>query len=104
MSNYQCKCGGLIFPDFEAFKVGDEVNFIQQKTKDIGKGLFSISQKACTGFITKIKGDDIQVQSNKKLYDLYRFGITPKDAPGPIEYRRIGKCRCALDQQIKIGE
>ena len=104
MSKYQCKCGGLILPDFDAFKVGDEVNFIQQKTKDIGKGLFSISQKAYTGFITEIKGDDIQVKSGKKIYDLYRFGITPIDAPGPIEYGRIGKCRCELDHQVQVEE
>ncbi|MBJ8475366.1 hypothetical protein [Acinetobacter bereziniae] len=99
ISKYHCKCGGLIFPDFESYKIGDEVNFIQQTTEDIGKGLFSITQKALTGIITKIKGNDIQVKSKNKLYDLYRFGITPKDAPGPIEYRRIGKCRCDLDKE-----
>ena len=38
MSNFQCKCGGLILPDFDSFKIGDEVNIKQKKTKDIGKG------------------------------------------------------------------
>lgn len=99
MSKYQCKCGGLILPDFEAFKVGEDVNFMQQKVEQLGGGLVSVEQKAYTGLITKIKGDDIQVKSGNKLYDLYRFGITPIDAPGPIEYQRIGKCRCELDQE-----
>ncbi|WP_151957951.1 hypothetical protein [Acinetobacter guillouiae] len=99
MSKYQCKCGGLILPEFEAFKVGDDVNFMQQKVEQFAGGLVSLEQKAYTGLITKIKGDDIQVKSGNKLYDLYRFEITPIDAPGPIEYHRIGKCRCELDQE-----
>lgn len=99
ISKYQCKCGGLILPDFESFKVGDDVNFMQQKVKQLGGGLVSVNQKAFTGIITKIEGDDIQVKSNQKLYELYRFGITPIAAPGPIEYGRIGKCRCELDQE-----
>lgn len=98
MSNYHCKCGGLILPNFDTYKVGDEVNFKQQKVKHLGGGLVSIKEKAYTGIITNIKGDDIQVKSCNKIYDLYRFGITPINAPGPIEYSRIGKCRCELDQ------
>lgn len=75
---------------------------MEQTAQGIGNGLYSVSQKAYTGIITKIKGDDIQVKSGNKLYDLYRFGITPIEAPGPIEYSRIGKCRCELDQQTKV--
>lgn len=97
--NYHCKCGGLILPDFESYKIGDEVNFMQQTAEAMGDGRYSVSQKAYTGTITKIKGDDIQVKSGNKLYDLYRFGITPIEAPGPIEYQRIGKCHCELDQE-----
>ena len=33
MSKYHCKCGGLKLPDFESYKVGDEVNFMIQKEK-----------------------------------------------------------------------
>lgn len=102
ISKYHCKCGGLILPDFESYKVDDEVNFMQQQVKQLGSGLVSVNQKAYTGIITKITGDDIQVKSGNKLYDLYRFGITPIDAPGPIEYSRIGKCCCELDQQSRV--
>lgn len=102
MSKYLCKCGGLILPNFEAFKVSDEVNFKQQEVKHLGNGLVSIREKAYTGFITKIDGDDIEVKSGQKQYELYRYAITPKDAPGPIEYFRIGKCRCEQDQQPMV--
>ena len=104
ISEYHCKCGGLILPDFESYKVDDEVNFMRQQVQQLGGGLVSVNQKAYTGIITKITGDDIQVKSGNKLYDLYRFGITPIDAPGPIEYSRIGKCRCELDQQSMVED
>ena len=99
ISNYHCKCGGLIYPNFEIYKVGDEVNFMIEKRKSIGNGQISVSQSARTGIITSIDGDDIQVKSGNKIYEEYRYGITPKNAPGPIEYFRIGKCRCELDHQ-----
>lgn len=99
MSKYECDCGGLILPDFNIYKVGDEVNFMIQKRKSIGNGLISVNQKAYSGKIIKIEGDDITVKAKVRTYQLYRFEITPKDAPGPIEYFRIGKCRCELDQK-----
>ena len=37
-SKFHCKCGGLILPDFDAYKVGDEVNFMVQKEKIHIKG------------------------------------------------------------------
>ncbi|ENE6679207.1 hypothetical protein [Acinetobacter baumannii] len=101
MSKYKCKCGGLILPDFDSFKIGDEVNFMIEKRKVIDGGMINVQQNARTGIISKIDGDDISVQSNKKTYELFRYGITPKDAPGPIEYFRLGKCRCELDQEQK---
>lgn len=99
MNKYQCKCGGLLYPDFDSYKVGDEVNFMVETAQHLGNGKYSVNQKAHKGVITKIKGDDIQVKSKQRVYDLYRFGITPTEAPGPIEYFRIGKCRCELDQK-----
>lgn len=103
-SKYRCKCGGLTLPNFESFKVGDEVNFMIEKRQPIGNGQISISQSARSGMISKIDGDDIQVKSGNKIYDEYRYGITPKEALGPIEYFRIGKCRCELDQPKKEEE
>ncbi|OTG61558.1 hypothetical protein B9T36_02075 [Acinetobacter sp. ANC 4204] len=99
MSKYLCNCGGLILPNFEAYQVGDEVNFMIQKRKSIGNGAIAVSQKAHSGKITEITGDDITVKAQVRTYKLYRFEITPKDAPGPIEYFRIGRCRCELDQK-----
>ena len=99
MSKYRCNCGGLILPNFEAYQVGDEVNFMIQKRRNIGNGHIAVSQKAQSGKIIEIKGDDITVKAHVRTYKLYRFEITPKDAPGPIEYFRIGKCRCELDKQ-----
>ncbi|MDB0152509.1 hypothetical protein CTY75_01265 [Acinetobacter baumannii] len=29
---------------------------------------------------------------------------TLKEAPGPIDYFRIGQCRCELDKQGKVGK
>lgn len=96
-SNYRCNCGGLILPDFEAYQVGDEVNFMIQKRKSIGNCNITVSQSAHSGKITKIDGDDITVKAPVRTYVLSRYEITPKDAPGPIEYFRIGRCRCELD-------
>jgi len=101
MSNYRCNCGGLILPNFEAYQVGDEVNFMIQKRKSIGNGKISVNQTAHTGKITEIEGDDITVKAHVRTYELSRFEITPKNAPGPIEYFRIGQCRCELDQEQK---
>ncbi|MDM1022102.1 hypothetical protein QSV37_17660 [Acinetobacter sp. VNK23] len=39
-----------------------------------------------------------QTEQAERTYVLSRYEITPKDAPGPIEYFRIGHCRCELDQ------
>lgn len=99
MSKYQCKCGGLILPNFDLYKVDDEVNFMIQKRKRIGNGEILVNQTAHHGRITKIDGDDITVKAAVRTYVLSRYEITPKDAPGPIEYFRLGKCRCELDQQ-----
>ncbi|TVT78586.1 hypothetical protein [Acinetobacter colistiniresistens] len=99
MSKYQCKCGGLILPNFDLFKVDDEVNFMIQKRKRVSNGDILVNQKAYQGKITKIDGDDITVKAAVRTYVLSRYEITPKEAPGPIEYFRLGKCRCELDLQ-----
>ncbi|ODN55808.1 hypothetical protein A9Z54_16130 [Acinetobacter sp. 51m] len=98
MSKYQCKCGGLILPDFDSFKIGNEINFMNETRKPLGGGRVSVNQKAFTGLIIKIEGDEISVRSNGKTHILFRYSITPKEAPSPIEYFRLGKCRCELDK------
>ena len=103
MSKYHCKCGGLILPDFDSFKVGDEVNCMLETRKAIGNGLVSINQKAFTGKIIEISGDEFSIKSKNKIYEFNRGEFSPIDAPGPIEYFRIGKCRCELDQENSNG-
>ncbi|MDC4872437.1 hypothetical protein ACT433_13720 [Acinetobacter baumannii] len=104
MPNYHCKCGGLILPDFNVYKVGDEVNFMIQKREGAYHGKIAVSQKAHNGTITEIKGDEITVKTRVRTYVLYRYEMTPKEAPGPIDYFRIGQCRCELDKQGKGGK
>ena len=103
MSKYRCNCGGLILPNFEAYQVGDEVNFMIQKRRNIGNGHIAVSQKAHSGKIIEIKGEEITVKAPVRTYQLNRFEITPKDAPGPIEYFRIGKCSCDLNELEQVG-
>ncbi|ONN53229.1 hypothetical protein AC057_15185 [Acinetobacter genomosp. 33YU] len=103
MSKYHCKCGGLILPDFDSFKVGDEVNCMLETHKPIGNGLVSINQKAFIGKIIDISGDEFSIKSKNKIYEFNRGEFSPIDAPGPIEYFRIGKCRCELDQEKSNG-
>ncbi|OCY48706.1 hypothetical protein [Acinetobacter pittii] len=104
MSKYHCECGGLILPNFEAYKVGDEVNFMIQRREGVYQGKIAVSQKAYSGTITEIKGDDITVKTRVRTYVLYRYEMTPKEALGPIEYLRIGQCRCELDKQSERGK
>ncbi|MGL2995817.1 hypothetical protein [Acinetobacter baumannii] len=104
MSKYHCICGGLILPNFDAYKVGDEVNFMIQKREGAYQGKIFVSQKAHNGKITEIKGDDITVKTRVRTYVLYRYEMTPIEAPGPIEYLRIGQCRCELDKQNERGK
>lgn len=104
MSKYHCICGGLILPNFDAYKVGDEVNFMIQKREGAYQGKIFVSQKAHNGTITEIKGDDITVKTRVRTYVLYRYAMTPIEAPGPIDYFRIGQCRCELDKQGKVGK
>ncbi|MCE6855204.1 hypothetical protein KSB09_20220 [Acinetobacter baumannii] len=99
MSKYHCKCGGLILPDFNAYKIGDEINFMIQKREGAFQGKSAISQEAHEGRIIEIKDDEITVKTRVRTYVLSRYEITPKDAPGPIDYFRIGRCRCSLDQE-----
>lgn len=103
MSKYRCNCGGLILPNFEAYQVGDEVNFMIQKRRNIGNGHIAVSQKAHSGKIIEIKGDEITVKAPVRTYQLNRFEITPKEAPSPIEYFRIGKCSCDLNELEQVG-
>lgn len=103
MSKYHCKCGGLILPDFDSFKVGDEVNCMLETHKPIGNDLVSINQKAFIGKIIYISGDEFSIKSKNKIYEFNRGEFSPIDAPGPIEYFRIGKCRCELDQEKSNG-
>ena len=54
-----------------------------------------------SGLIISIDGDQFEVAANNKVYKFERGEFTPFKAPAPIEYFRIGKCRCELDQQIE---
>ncbi len=99
MSKYHCKCGGLILPDFDAFKHCDLVNCMVETVKNIGDGKVSVRQKAFKGIIMKIDGDQFEIAANNKVYKFQRGEFTPSKAPGPIEYFRIGKCRCELDKE-----
>ena len=93
----------FILPDFDSFKVGDEVNCMLETRKPIGNGLVSINQKAFIGKIIDISGDEFSIKSKNKIYEFNRGEFCPIDAPGPIEYFRIGKCRCELDQEKSNG-
>ncbi|MFC2996350.1 hypothetical protein ACFODO_13940 [Acinetobacter sichuanensis] len=99
MSKYQCKCGGLILPDFDSFKLADAVNCMIETCKSIGNGQVIVRQKAFVGIITKIDGDKFTIEGNSKTHIFERGEFTPIKAPGPIEYFRIGKCRCELDKE-----
>ena len=79
--------------------MGDEINFMIETRKPLAAGRVSVNQKAFTGVIIKIEGDEFEVKSGKTTYELQRYEFTPKDAPGPIEYFRLGKCRCELDKE-----
>lgn len=100
MSKYHCiKCNGLILPDFDQFKVGDTINCMLETR--LGPNRFN--QTAFKGKITFIKGDmfDIQKCNSRKFYEFSRYEVTPDDAPGPIEYFRIGKCKCSAKKEMK---
>ncbi|RTY06536.1 hypothetical protein EKS29_16965 [Acinetobacter baumannii] len=101
MSKYYCKCGGLILPDFDAFKVGDDVNCMVETHKPVGNGMVSVNQRAFVGKILNINGDEFKIKSKGKQYTFFRGEFSPIDAPGPIEYFRLGKCRCELDKEQK---
>lgn len=98
ISKYHCKCGGLILPDFDSFKVGQQVNCMEETIKPFGDGRAAVRQKAFVGEIIEIDGDDFKIKS-KGCFDFQRGEFSPIDAPGPIEYFRIGKCRCELDRE-----
>ncbi|MEF9955652.1 MAG: hypothetical protein RR767_00465 [Acinetobacter sp.] len=98
-NKYQCKCGGLILPDFDSFKIDDEVNCMLETRRPVGNGMVSINQRAFVGKIINIDGEKFKIKSKGKNYTFYKGEFSPKDAPGPIEYFRIGKCRCNLDKQ-----
>lgn len=103
ISKYHCKCGGLILPDFDSFKVGHQVNCMLEMRRSIGGGHISVNQKALVGEIIEINGEDFKIKSKGKFYNFQLGEFTPIDAPGPIEYFRIGQCRCELDQQQVEG-
>ncbi|EJG27269.1 hypothetical protein J659_3490 [Acinetobacter baumannii 1406589] len=69
--------------------------------KPIGNGMVSVNQRAFVGTILKINGDEFKITSKRKQYTFFRGEFSPIDAPGPIEYFRLGKCRCELDQEQK---
>ena len=103
MSKYHCKCGGFILPDFAAYAIGDQVNFMVQTREGRMGGKIAVNQKAHSGEITEINGDQITVKTRVRTYELYRYALTPKDAPGPIDYIRVGQCRCKLDAKNMVG-
>ncbi|BAN88709.1 hypothetical protein AB237_2785 [Acinetobacter baumannii NCGM 237] len=104
MSKYHCKCGGLKLPDFDSYKVGDEVNFMIQKRENNYQNKIIVSQRAYKGEIVEIKGDSIIVKAHVRTYVFYRYEVLPINGPSQIDYLRSGSCRCELVKQHKGGK
>lgn len=101
MSKFNCECGGLILPNYKALTVGNSVNFTIQQRK-IGYGTkIIVTQKSYRGEIIAIDGDRLTVKTGVRTYELYRYDVTPKDAPTIADYLRVGKCLCALSKLKK---
>ncbi|MCT9265080.1 hypothetical protein KTH52_12560 [Acinetobacter baumannii] len=94
MHKYYCKCGGLILPDFAAYKVGDKVKFRVQKRENRSQNKIFVSQHDYTGEITEIVEETITVKASVRTYIFLRHEIMPIDAPSPIAYLLVGSCRC----------
>ncbi len=94
MSKFNCKCGGLILPDYEALAIGHQVNFsIQERKNGYGHKII-VDHKHYTGEITAIDQDRITVKTRVRTFDLYRYDLTPANAPRVADYLRVGKCLC----------
>lgn len=101
MPKFNCECGGLILPNYEALYVGHSVNFsIQQRKNGYGTKII-VTQKSYSGEITAIDGDRLTVKTGVRTYELYRYDVTPKGAPTIAEYLRVGKCLCAISNLKK---
>jgi len=94
MSKFNCACGGLIVPNYEALAVGHQVNFsIQERKNGYGHKII-VDHKYYTGEIVAIDQDRITVKTRVRTFDLYRYDLTPADAPRVADYLKIGKCLC----------
>lgn len=102
MHEYYCECGGLILPDFDAYKVGDKVKFRVQKRENRYQSKIFVTQKQYTGEITKIDGDEITVKAHVRTYIFHRHEIMPLAAPSPIAYLLVGSCRCPITKGVGI--
>lgn len=102
MFKYYCECGGLILPDFDAYKVGDKVKFRVQKRENRYQSKIFVSLKEYKGEITAIDGDAITVKAHVRTYIFNRHEIMPIAAPSPIAYLLIGSCRCQLTKGVSI--
>lgn len=101
MPKFNCECGGLILPNYDALAVGHNVNFsIQQRVNGYGTKII-VSKKPYSGEILAIDGDRLTVKAGKRTYDLYRYDVTPKGAPTITDYLRVGKCLCAVNSLKK---
>ncbi|EPG5694154.1 hypothetical protein KWE06_08260 [Acinetobacter baumannii] len=102
MHKYYCECGGLILPDFDAYKVGDRVKFRVQKRENRSQNKIFVSMKDYKGEITEIDGDAITVKAHVRTYIFYRHEIMPLAAPSPIAYLLVGSCRCPITKGVGI--
>ncbi len=101
-SKFHCKCGGLLLPDFDAYKVGDKVKFRVQKRENRYQSKIFVTQKQYTGEITKIDGDEITVKAHVRTYIFHRHEIMPLAAPSPIAYLLVRSCRCPITKGVGI--
>lgn len=98
MPNYNCKCGGLVPPNYDALAVGHRVNFsIQERKNGYGHKII-VTHKPYSGEIIAIDQDRITVKTKVRTFDLYRYDLTPKGSPSVADYLRVGKCLCQIQK------
>ncbi|MEQ1122914.1 hypothetical protein [Acinetobacter seifertii] len=59
---------------------------------------------ACIVYLPKEEVKEIDKEVDETDTSRSSVEMTPKEAPGPIEYLRIGQCRCELDKRSERGK
>lgn len=101
MPKFNCECGGLILPNYDALAVGDQVNFSYQERKNGYGHKIIVHHKPYTGEITSIDQDRITVKTKVRTFELHRYDVTPKGMPTLSDYLRVGKCLCLVNNMQK---